>query len=179
MKRGAFSVTVDLSSVDRAMDGVVDKARKAARPAAQAMAQVLYDEMRRRVPVGKKAGFFMGTSYAKTGQKYFFEAGNLKRWVYQHHQAKSTPGHVFYSVGVNEKKAPYGHMVEYGYMMRYEVSFDPKTGRFTTHKDRPLPAPKLVAARPFVRPAMAKFEAARQAGRQRLLQELAEAGVLK
>ena len=31
-------------------------------------AQVLYDEIHRRVPVGK-AGFFHGTEYAKTGKK--------------------------------------------------------------------------------------------------------------
>lgn len=180
MSGSAFRLTVDLGSFDRQMDQMVVECDAAARPAAQAAAQVLYDEIHRRVPVSGKGGFFHGTSYAKTGQKYYFASGNLKKWVYQHYNKKlSTSGKAFYSVGVNEKRAPYAHMVEYGHLQRYEVSFDKATGRFVTHKDRPLPAPRQVAARPFIRPAMARFSAAMDAARARYLQELTERGVLK
>lgn len=72
-----------------------DIQEKAIRPAAFAASKVLYAEMQIRVPVG--------------------ETGNLKDAIYQYHNEKlSTDGKQIYSVGVNKRKAPHWHLIEYG-----------------------------------------------------------------
>lgn len=156
-----FSVTVNLGVVERMLDDVASTCEASVRPAAQAGAQVLYDEVKRNVGRLKK------------------HTGNLDRSIYQHYvEAKSRVGVSFYSVGASEKKAPHAHLVEYGHLQRYEVSFDRKRGRFITHKDRPLPRPVQLAAKPFIRPAIAHFERAMQAARERYIAELQSKGVL-
>lgn len=157
-----FSIRVDLAGFERGMDVLAADAEAAARPAAQAMAQVLYDDVKANV--------------ARIRRK----TGNLASSIYQAYSAdQSTPARPIYHVSWNARKAPHGHLVEWGHLQRYEVSFDKATGRFITHRDRPLPTPRQVAARPFIRPAMAQFERAREAGRQRYLQELQAKGVLR
>ena len=111
------------------------------------MAQVFVDEVRRNV--------------ARLGRV----TGNLAASIYQAYAARiSTPGHAVYHVSWNPRKAPHGHLVEYGYMQRYKISFDPITKRFTTHKDQPLATPRHVAAHPFVRPAFSRAAQAEAAG---------------
>lgn len=132
------------------------------RPAAQAMAQVLYDQVQLNV----------GRLRKKTG--------NLARSIYQaYSKDSSTPQRAVYHVSWNARKAPHGHLVEFGHLQRYEVSFNRETGRFMTHRDRPLPTPKLVAARPFLRPALAYTQQALDAGRDRYFAELQAKGVIK
>lgn len=157
-----FSVSVKLGDFERGMDELAADAQAAARPAAQAMAQVLYDDVRANV--------------ARIRRK----TGNLAAAIYQaYSRDHSAPDVHVYHVSWNARKAPHGHLVEWGHLQRYEVSYDKATGRFTTHTDRPLPTPKLVAARPFVRPAMAQMARAEEAGRQRYLQELAQRGAVQ
>lgn len=152
---GAMTITVDTASADALFDGIVADSEAAARPAAQAMAQVFVDEVRRNV--------------ARLGRR----TGNLAASIYQAHSERlSTPQRQVYQVSWNPRKAPHGHLVEFGYMQRYEVSFDPVTKRFTTHKDRPLPAPRHVGAKPFVRPALSKTEQAVAAGKAEYLRRL-------
>lgn len=133
----------------------------ALRPAAQAAAQVLYEEVQRNV------------------QRIKRHSGNLARSIYQVHSDQSRDGRQIYHVSWNAKKAPHGHLVEFGHLQRYEVTHDPKTGRFITHKDRPLASPKQIPARPFIRPAAAKFDKAMEAARARLFAELEHKGVVK
>lgn len=162
MASQTFGISVDLASFEREMDGIVVECHEAARPAAQAMAQVLYEAVKVNVArIRPKTGKLAGSIYQAYSKR------------------ESTPGHAVYHVSWNARKAPHGHLVEFGHLQRYEISFDKATGRFITHKDKPLPTPKLVAARPFVRPAMAHFDRAAAAGRARYLQELAERGVLR
>lgn len=135
-----FSMQLDTAAIDRWADGLSAEAEAAVRPAAQVAAQVLYDEVKRNVGRLKK------------------HTGNLDRAIYQAYSAdNSRPGKAEYHISWNAKKAPHGHLVEFGHLQRYEVSFDPRTKRFTTHKDRPLATPKHVAARPFIRPALSKM----------------------
>ena len=96
-------------------------------------------------------------------------------------RAWSTPGgKATYHVSWNPRKAPHGHLVEWGHLQRYEVSRDPKTDRFITHRDKPLATPRQVSGRPFIRPALAaKGEAAQQAMRDRYLEELRQRGVVR
>lgn len=157
-----FAIKVDLSAFEAAMDADAKVCEEAARPAAQAGAQVLYDAVRANVSRIKR------------------RSGNLASSIYQAYSAdNSAPGKATYHISWNARKAPHGHLVEWGHLQRYEVTYDPLTRRFTTHKDRPLPAPKQVAARPFIRPAMAKMPEAEAAMRERFLAELAARKVIR
>lgn len=150
-----FKITVDLAGMDQAIDGIAADAEAAARPAAQAVAQVLYEEVQRNVARIKR------------------HTGNLASSIYQAFSAdNSRQGQATYHVSWNARKAPHGHLVEFGHLQRYEITYDPKTRRFTTHKNRPLAAPKQLAARPFIRPALAKSEAAAAAGRAEFLKRM-------
>lgn len=157
MSGGAQSVTfsMDTTGLMQWLNELEAEAQAAVRPAAQAGAQVLYDEVKRNVARLKR------------------KTGNLERAIYQAFSPdNSVEGRVTYHVSWNRRKAPHGHLVEFGHLQRYEVSFDPNTKRFTTHKDRPLPAPKQIAAKPFVRPAMAKFPQALEAAKEELFKRL-------
>jgi hypothetical protein len=155
----AFSITVNLAALDAQLDRDAAAAQAAARPAAQAGAEVFYKAVK-------------GNATRRKG------TGNLARSIYQAYATKvATPERPVYHVSWNPaKKGQHGHLVEFGYLQRYEVSFDPKTKRFITHKDKPLPTPKHVAARPFVRPAFALAPQAQDAMEARYFRELAEAG---
>ena len=157
MSGGNNSVTfsMDTTGLMQWLNELEAEAQAAVRPAAQAGAQVLYDEVKRNVARLKR------------------KTGNLERAIYQAFGPdNSAEGRVTYHVSWNRRKAPHGHLVEFGHLQRYEVSFDPNTKRFTTHKDRPLPAPKQIAAKPFVRPAMAKFPQALEAAKEELFKRL-------
>lgn len=159
-----FKLTVNLASLQATLRADAQACGDAARPAAQAGAQVLYDEVRRNVARIKR------------------KTGNLAASIYQAYSAdNSVPGgRATYHVSWNARRAPHGHLVEFGHMQRYRISYDPQTRRFTTHKDQPLAEPRQVAARPFVRPAIAaKGALAQQAMADRWLAELQARGIIK
>lgn len=60
-----------------------------------------------------------------------------------------------YSVSWNSKKAPHGHLVEFGYVQVYRVHVN-ENGRFWTDKSQRLPEPRYVPGNSFLRAA---FEA--------------------
>jgi hypothetical protein len=158
----SFGVKVDARQVFAELDAIAGEVEQAVRPAAQAMAQVLYDEVLRNVNKIKR------------------KTGNLSRSIYQaYSEENSGPGKATYHISWNAKKAPHGHLVEYGHLQRYLVTNDPQTGRFITHRDKPLPVPKQIPAKPFVRPAVVKFPQAQQAGVDRLIEELQKRGVIQ
>jgi hypothetical protein len=167
---------VDLSGLNAMLHEMGDAAEAAARPAAQAASQVLYDEVKRNA------------------QGIRQKTGNLARSVYQvYSQANSGPGHATYHVSWNRRKAPHGGLVEFGHIQRY-VSFVGSDGNWYTAiragmrgKPKPrrgasqavkdayyvtLPAPKQVAAKPFVRPAASKFSQAADAAATKLIEEI-------
>ena len=148
-----FGVTVDLGGVEAMLDGVTTAAEDAARPAAQAGAQVFYDEVKRKVPKSKRGHWFHGTSFKINGQKYWFDAGSLSKAVYQvFSQDNSGQGRAEYHVAWNHQKVPYGFMVEFG------------TSKAPAH--------------PFLRPAAAKAGQVRDAIRERFLDELRSKGAI-
>jgi len=125
--QNSFSIDIDTSSLDAYIDQLADNAEEAARPAAQAAAQVLYDAVKENVAaIGKKTG-------------------NLDRSIYQaYSESNSRPGVATYHVSWNHKKAPHGHLLEYGYIQRYETRVG-KDGRWYTlvrpeKKGTPKPA---------------------------------------
>lgn len=160
MSKPAFSVKVDMRGLRDLMADFTRECEEAARPAAQAGAQVIYEEVKKNVGQIKK------------------KTGNLASSIYQaYSKDNSAEGRATYHVSWNAKKAPHGHLVEFGHIQRYRVGFNKKTGRFFTVKSQPV-APKLVAARPFIRPAAAKFPEAELAMEARFFSELQKKGLL-
>lgn len=157
MTRGAnsFTIRADTSGAERWLEELGDEAEAAVRPAAQAGADVIYAEVKRNV------------------SKLRRKTGNLERSIYQAFSAdNSSPAKATYHISWNTRKAPHGHLVEYGHLQRYGISYDPDTRRFITHKGRPLSTPKLVAAKPFIRPAVARFPQAMEAAKAELFRRL-------
>jgi hypothetical protein len=169
-------LSVDLTSLDALLAELGDRAEAAARPAAQAAAQVLYQAVVANVDqLGRVTG-------------------NLRNSIYQvFSQDNSSPGHATYHVSWNHRKAPHGGLVEFGYIQRYQVRVG-KGGRWYTvvrpgkqgtpkprrnasqaEKDAyyvPLSAPRQVAAKAFVRNAARAFPAAEAAAKAKLLDEI-------
>lgn len=109
------SASFDFSKISAKLDEIVVAAKEGTRTAAQAGAQVFYDEMRARVPVSDNAHFFYGRNSRKTGVRYYFEPGNLKNSIYQYRlRYYDDGGKTTYVISWNKLKAPYGHMVEFG-----------------------------------------------------------------
>lgn len=80
-----------------------------------AMAKVIYDEARLICPESDNDHFFYGTSFKKTGQKYFFKKGTLKASIYRtFSKEESSDTLKLYKISWNHTKAPYGFMVEFG-----------------------------------------------------------------
>ena len=82
------------------------------RPAAQVAADVLYREVKVRAPESKKAHYFYGT------HKIYgpYQPGNLRDSIYQVYSKDRSKKNrlATYHVAWNQKKAPYGFMVEFG-----------------------------------------------------------------
>lgn len=142
--QNTITVKANMSGLLSLLDELGAAAGDAVRPAAQAAAQVLYDEVKHNVEaIGSKTG-------------------NLASSIYQVYSKANSQDkkRAVYHVSWNAKKAPHGHLVEYGHIMRYVTKIatkGPKKGQWVTVKSVPLLKPKQVGARPFVRPAEKKF----------------------
>jgi HK97 gp10 family phage protein len=167
---------LDLDHLESVLEDLGDKAEAAARPAAQAAAQVLYDQVKRNVAAIPQ------------------QTGNLQRSIYQvYSQQRSGPGVATYQISWNKRVAPHGYLVEFGHIQRYAtyVGKDgklytairpskrgtPKPGRRASQavKDAyyvPLAAPKQVAAKSFLRSATSQAQAAADAAEQVLTRAL-------
>ena len=98
----SFSLSIDMSAFESEMEQFADRAEKAARPAAQAGAQVLYDRVKANV--------------AALGRK----TGNLDSSIYQaFSESNSNESKPVYHISWNYKEAPHGHLLEFGYLQRY------------------------------------------------------------
>lgn len=149
-----FEIHVDLSSLVDGLEEFAAEAELAARPAAQAGAEVLYQVVKANV--------------ARLGRV----TGNLGSAIYQaYSHDHSTWGKATYHISWNHRKAPHGHLVEFGHLQRYRVILT-KGGQWKTLKDHPLPSPKQVAAKPFIRPAAARMPQALEAIEREFLSRL-------
>lgn len=97
---------VDTRGIDRMFDQFLDDVGAAVRPAAQAGAQVLYDEVVRNVENVKAV-----------------KTGNLRKSIYQKYSPElSVDGRsATYNISWNKTKAPHGWLVEYGHIQRYKM----------------------------------------------------------
>ena len=172
--RRSVSVSVDTSGLERALQQLGDDVQAAVRPAAQAGAQVLYDEVKKNVRAINKV------------------TGILESSIYQvYSKTNSSEGQVAtYQVSWNTAKAPHGWLVENGYMRRYQTYRNvdgqirlmvrpgmeqkpkPVRGDSQEYKNRywvTLPGgPVQVPPKPFVRPAISKFPQAAEAAMKKL-----------
>ena len=177
--RNSFTLSANLSGLDAMLDGLDARVQSAARPAAQAAAQVLYDEVRKNVQA-------LGT-----------KSGRLLRSIYQKYSTDhSGQGRATYHVSWNHSRdrAPHGWIVENGYLQRYEMAIS-DSGKFLGPRVRPgmqgkprpdrhasqavkdayfvtLPTPIQVPAKAFVRRAQSKFDAAYAAAEAELLRRI-------
>lgn len=106
-----MKLAFDTIAFDASLQAKKEQLVAAARPAAQAGVQVLYDAARVNVPVSKAAHMFYG-SHSVYGP---YRPGNLRDAIYQvFSKSESTPTKAVYHVSWNATKAPYGWMVELG-----------------------------------------------------------------
>ena len=112
-----MAVTYNKAALDSMFEGLGEDLDKALRPAAQAGAQVFYEHVRMNATMlmSSKGHWFHGTSFRKTGQKYWFEPGTLRDSIYQvYSKDNSTKEKATYHIAWNHQKCPYGFMVEFG-----------------------------------------------------------------
>lgn len=166
-----------MDGIGAILDQLETSAQDAIRPAAQAAAQVIYDRAKSNV------------------QGMGRQTGNLARSIYQYYSAeKSRPGlRAEYHVSWNHKKAPHGHLLEYGWIQRYEVRLvngrwrtlvrpgmrgKPKPGRRASQAEKDayyMPrkgGPKQHLGRAFMRSAAGAASAAVQAAANELQRHL-------
>lgn len=149
----SFNLSIDMSAFESEMEQLADRAEKAARPAAQAGAQVLYERVKVNV--------------AALGRK----TGNLKSSIYQAYSANnSNESKAVYHVSWNATKAPHGHLVEWGYIKRWQSIMI--NGKWVTLKNRPLATPVQVPGKAFMRRAKDAIPMAEEAMRAKFLEVL-------
>ena len=150
-----IELSIDLRDFEQQMDELAARAEAAARPAAQAGAQVLYDRVKLNV--------------AGLGRK----TGNLDSAIYQAFRAdNSGNGKAAYHISWNASKAPHGHLVEWGYIKRWQSIII--GGKWVTLKNRPLPTPVQVPGKAFVRNAKDAMPRATEAMRETFLEKMNE-----
>ena len=168
--RNSFTMSLDTSGLRALMAELDAEAEEAVRPAAQAGAQVIYEEVKLNAGrLGRKTGNLANSIY----QAYSRDQSGPMAAAYhvswrtgreRDADGKPVPGRL--------ARAPHGHLIEYGYMQRYQVIWDERRQRFVTLKNKPLPVPKQVPAHPFVRPAAVKFPQALKVMEEHIMQRL-------
>ena len=149
----SFNLSIDLSAFERDMEALAERAEKAARPAAQAGAQVIYERVKANV--------------AALGRK----TGNLDSAIYQAFSANNSgEGKATYHISWNATKAPHGHLVEWGYIKRWQSIMI--NGKWVTLKTRPLAAPVQVPGKAFMRRAKDAIPMAEEAMRVTFLERM-------
>lgn len=101
-----ISIAFDFSKIAAKLDNITKAAEQGVRPAAQAGAQVFYEEVKQRVPVSAKPH--------KSGKKTY-NPGTLRKAIYQAFADKeSGDGKAVYRLSWNKTHAFYGRFVEFG-----------------------------------------------------------------
>ena len=107
MSANSVTVSFDTGGLFAALDKMHAGLVAEVRPAAQAGAQVLYEEVKLRAPVGK------APHKSKSGR--IIQPGALKASIYQvFSQDNSSATRSTYHISWNARKAPHGHLVEFG-----------------------------------------------------------------
>ena len=180
--KNTIIIRADTSTLDAFLDQLGDSVAAAARPAAQAGAQVLYEEVQGNV------------------RRLGWKTGNLFNAIYQAFSPeRSGPGKAEYHIGWrtsgNGIRAPHGHLVEYDHIQRYATYIDRKTGQWKTAVrpsmyGKPPPkssasravkdayfvlrngGPQQIAGKRFIRNAVSKFPEAEAAAIRKIMEFL-------
>lgn len=177
----SFGMDMDLTGLDALLSDLADGVQDAIRPMAQAGAQVIYDRVKLNVRALGRV------------------TGNLDESIYQYYSTeKSEDGkRAEYHISWNHKKAPHGHLVEFGYKQRYRyyqtndgqvrpmvrpgMDGQPPPPRRASQAQKDayyvtLPTPKQVLGKSFVRSAASALPDARKAAQAELWRRLFEQG---
>jgi hypothetical protein len=165
----SLSIKFDPSLLNQQLDSIGGAALAAVRPAAQAGAQVLYDEVKLNVSryVGKVTGNLDNAIYQAFSEDRSRAAGYQLNGRGAYEQAT-------YHVSWNARKAPHGHLVEYGHVVPFKPYLG-SDGKWYTSKS-PTGKTEKQRARPFLRPAWdVKRFAALQAAEARWIADTSKA----
>lgn len=155
----------DFSEIMAGLDRLAEAKEPIAREIGVAMGQTVRDEAKLRVPVGTQYG----------GSK---SPGLLRSALYLAYDDRRNvlnPDRYRYVVSWNSKKAPHGHLIEFGHWMPYTYRTD-KQGHYWTPKPLQKQEAKIwVAAHPFLGPAFSAtqpslFAIGMAAGKQKFLE---------
>jgi len=166
---------VDFQQVFDRLDGLAEVAKQhLPRSMAVATGQVFRDEAKARAPRGEAA------PTSKVGPR--LPLAESIYLAYSENRSAPDAGIATYSVTWNSKRAPHGHLVEFGHWQPYRV-FRDKDGNWRTDKSSPLPSPKWISAKPFLRPAydamgQTAIAAGLNRGRERMNEILANPAIL-
>lgn len=95
------------------------------------------------------------------------QSGLLKSAIYlAYKDGKSNDGNVTYSVSWNARRAPHGHLLEFGHW-QYYATYKGADGQWYSNTNAPLDTPRWVPAHPFLRPAL---DSAGQRAQQAMLE---------
>lgn len=160
------TVKTDFSSALAGLDSLKGSLRtKLARSMAVAGGKVLRDGAIEEAPVG-------------TAEGGSITPGLLKSSIYlAYKQDRSNAKLATYSISWNSRKAPHGHLIEFGHWMYFKV-YKGADGEWYTNLKAPLEHPRWVPAQPFLRPALDTYHVPAEAamlerGRVRLAELLA------
>ena len=153
-----FTAVFNVRQLEDFVDALAADLAQAVRPAAQAGAQILYDQVLINV------------------NSIPYKTGNLASSIYQVHSNRiSAPGKsAYYHISWNGSHAPHGHLLEYGYTRTHLAIIDRRTGKWITLKNKKLANPIQVPPRAFVRRAQARMPYALDAAASEFYKRLKE-----
>ena len=148
MANGARRTRVDMSEVIKGFDKLLAVREPVARAMGVAMGQDVRDEAKVRAPVLKPGNEGTDDQQPGTLRDAIYLAFDKRGRVLNGASYK-------YVVSWNSKRAPHGHLVEFGHWLTYEYART-ADGRFYTPiptSPNPSPGGFFVAAQPFLGPA--------------------------
>lgn len=175
-------IKFDFEEAFKRLDGLAEVAKQhLPRSMAVAAGKVYRDDAKARAPIYDQSDSLMEAGVEFTTPRV---PGTLRDAIYlAYSDSRSVPqiGVAVYSVTWNSRKAPHGHLVEFGHMGTNMLVKGPG-GKYVPTSARLL-KPVRVPAHPFLRPAYdAMSEVAMQAamsrGRERLAEIVANPSVL-
>lgn len=120
---------VDLSQVFAGLDKLVEVKESLARTMGNAMGVAVRDEAKIRVPIGTEQGGSISPGLLHSA---IYNAYDDQRSIL-------APGSYRYTVSWNSKKAPHGHLIEFGHWMPYRYVKTDEGDYFTPKPLEPNP----------------------------------------
>lgn len=136
--------SVDISSLLGGLDKLGAAQESIARSMGAAMGVEVRDEAKVRAPVGTEEGGSITPGLLKSAIYV----------AYDDQRRLLNPGAYRYTVSWNSKKAPHGHLIEFGHWMPYQYVKTADGEYYTPLPPKPLPGEGFwVSAQPFLGPA--------------------------